>query len=140
MKKLPIITAALILAAAPSFAEKLTETADDIQIPEQYIEIDAKCQNSDIYRYNSCLKEALFKIMADTLTEEQIADLKSQLNDIEKEVDTAEFDYDQPQAKAAKGDEKKIKQLRAESMNLIWKRILVETLNSLNAVTSELDV
>lgn len=139
MKKLTILTAALILAASPSYAEKLTETADDIQIPEQYIEIDTKCRNPDIYRYNSCLKDALFKIMDDTLTEEQVADLKSQLNNIEQEVDTAELDYDTPQAKAVEGDENKIKQFRAESMNLILKRILVETLNSLNAITSELD-
>ena len=77
--------------------------------------------------------------MDDTLTEEQVADLKSQLNNIEQEVDTAELDYDTPQAKAVEGDENKIKQFRAESMNLILKRILVETLNSLNAITSELD-
>lgn len=141
MKKLPMITTALImLAAASARAEKLTETADGIQIPEQYLEIDKNCQNSDIYRYNSCLKESLFKIMSDTLTEKQIEDLKSQLASIEQEVDTAELDYENPQAKAAEGNENKIKKLRAESMNLIWKRILIETLNSLNVVTADQNI
>ncbi len=136
MKKLPIITAAFMLAAISAQAEKPEETPDNIQTPEQYLEIDKGCQNSDIYQYNSCLKEALFKIMSATLTEEQIDDLKSQLAGIEQEVDTAEPDYDNPQVKTAEGNESKIKEMRAESMNLIWKRILIETLNSLNAVTA----
>lgn len=139
MKKLPLIAACLAFATTVH-AEKLTETADVIQIPEQYLEIDKGCQNADIYKYNTCLKEALFKIMSETLTEEQIKDLKSQIAGIEQEVNTAELDYNNPQAKAAEGNESKINELRAESMNLIWKRILIETLNSLNAITAEQNI
>ncbi len=132
MKKLLMATAAaLILCSSAVRADEIQDAADEAHIPLKYLEINQNCENNDIYKYNDCLKTALFKIVDESFTEEQIKDLKGQLDGIEQQVDTAELDYNDPKVKEIENDPAKIKEFRAQNMNLIWKRLIIETLNSL---------
>lgn len=130
--------AALILCSSAVRADEIQDAADEAHIPLQYLEINQKCENNDIYNYNACLKSALFNIVDNSFTDEQIKDLKGQLDGIEKQVDTAELDYNDPKVKEIENNPAKIKEFRAQNMNLIWKRLIIETLNSLkNAMEAE---
>lgn len=130
--------AALILCSSAVRADEIQDAADEAHIPLQYLEINQKCENNDIYNYNACLKLALFNIVDNSFTDEQIKDLKGQLDGIEKQVDTAELDYNDPKVKEIENNPAKIKEFRAQNMNLIWKRLIIETLNSLkNAMEAE---
>lgn len=130
MKKL-LTTAAAALFICTASAHADEASSGEEQIPMKYLEINQKCENSDIEKYNLCLKDALLEIMNGSFTDEQIEDLKKQLDGIEKQVAEAEPDYSNPLVKEIEGNEAKIKEFRAENMNLIWKRLLIETLNSL---------
>ena len=130
--------AALILCSSAVCADEIQDAANEAHIPLQYLEINQKCENNDIYNYNACLKSALFNIVDNSFTDEQIKDLKGQLDGIEKQVDTAELDYNDPKVKEIENNPAKIKEFRAQNMNLIWKRLIIETLNSLkNAMEAE---
>lgn len=130
--------AALILCSSAVRADEIQDAADEAHIPLQYLEINQKCENNDIYNYNACLKSALFNIVDNSFTDEQIKDLKGQLDGIEKQVDMAELDYNDPKVKEIENNPAKIKEFRAQNMNLIWKRLIIETLNSLkNAMEAE---
>lgn len=136
MKKMLMMTiAATILTATATLAQN---TTTDTQIPMQYLEINQKCETKEINQYNDCLKKALMDIMSTNFTEDQLKDLNAQLDSIEKQVADAELDYENPKVKAIEGNEEKIKEFRAENMNLIWKRLLIETINSLNKAMEEI--
>ena len=57
--------------------------------------------------------------------------MKKQLNDIEAQVAEAEPDYDNPKNADLKDNPAKIKEFNANNMNLVWKKLLIETLNSI---------
>ncbi len=112
------------------FAQENTEE-QEIHIPMAYLAIDQKCINTDVNIYNMCLKEEFIKILAENFTPEQQEELKKQLDDIEAEVAEAEPDFENPQNKDLKDNPVKIREFNAKNMNLIWKKLLVDTLNSL---------
>ncbi len=130
MKKIFLtMIGATMLASSPLCAQEQTEE-QDIHIPMAYLEIDQKCINTDVNIYNMCLKEEFMKVLAENFTPEQQAELKQQLSDIEAQVAEAEPDYNDPKNEGLKDNPEKIKEFNANNMNLIWKRLLVETLNS----------
>lgn len=107
------------------------EKSDDVRIPVLYLDIDQKCINTDVNIYNMCLKEEFMKILSENFTPEQQVELKKQLDNIEAEVADAEPDYTNPLNHNLKDNPVKIKEFNAQNMNLIWKRLLVDTINSL---------
>lgn len=130
MKKIFLtMIGATMLASSPLCAQEQTEE-QDIHIPMAYLEIDQKCINTDVNIYNMCLKEEFIKVLTENFTPEQQAELKQQLADIESQVAEAEPDYENPENEGLKDNPEKIKEFNANNMNLIWKRLLVETLNS----------
>lgn len=110
---------------------------DEIKIPMEYLNIDQKCFNTDINLYNICLKEAFLNIIEQNFTSEQQVELKNQIADIETQVAEAEPDYDNPVNQGLKDNPAKIKEFNAKNMNLIWKKLLVDTINSLNDASLE---
>lgn len=132
MKKLLFSTAfAVMFFVNTASANKIQDAADEAQIPMQYLEINQKCENNKIENYNLCLKDALLKIINKSFTAEQIQNLNLQLAGIEKQVAEAELDENDPTVQALENDPERIKEFRAQNMNLIWKRLLIETINSL---------
>lgn len=131
MKKIYLaMIGAAMLISSPLCAQE-QEDEQEIHIPMAYLQINQKCENTDINLYNMCLKEEFMKVLAENFTPEQQTELKQQLNDIEAQVAEAEPDYDNPQNEGLKDNPEKIKEFNANNMNLIWKRLLVETLNSI---------
>lgn len=132
MKKLLFSTAfAVMFCVNAASADEVQDAADEAQIPMQYLEINQKCENNNIEKYNLCLKEALLKIINASFTEVQIQNLNLQLTGIEKQVAEAELDENDPKVQALENDPERIKEFRAQNMNLIWKRLLIEMINSL---------
>lgn len=129
MKKLSLCFFVFSMLMSPSL--RAQEQNEEIHIPMSYIAIDQKCINTDVNLYNMCLKEEFMNVLSQNFTPEQQAELKQQLNDIEAQVAEAEPDYDNPQNKDLKDNPVKIKEFNAKNMNLIWKRLLVETLNTI---------
>ena len=137
MKKLYFaVIGAAMLSAAPLLAQEEQKSDEEVRIPMAYLTIDKKCINTDVNLYNMCLKDEFMKILAENFTPEQQAELKQQLDDIEAQVAEAEPDYDKPENKDLKDNPVKIKEFNAQNMNLIWKRLLIETLNSLEETQS----
>lgn len=131
MKKIYFAVLSLVSLLALPLQAQEKNAEDDIKIPMSYLPIDQKCINTDVNLYNMCLKEALLKVLSENFTPEQQEELKKQINDIETQVAEAEPDFDKPQNKDLKDNPVKIKEFNAQNMNLIWKRLLIETLNSL---------
>ena len=131
MKKIcfAILGAAMIISSPLCAQEQ--EDEQEIHIPMAYLQIDQKCINNDVNIYNMCIKEEFMKVLAENFTPEQQTELKKQLADIEAQVAEAEPDYDNPENEGLKDNPEKIKEFNAKNMNLIWKRLLVETLNSI---------
>ena len=132
---------ALILSLAFSFLSFPLAAADtegeDIHIPMKYLEIDKDCNNTDVNLYNICLKEAFLNIISQNFTPEQQKDLRAQLDNIEAQVAEAEPDFNNPQNADLKDNPVKIKEFNAQNMNLIWKRLLVETINGLEQAQNQ---
>ena len=127
------IMSAILLIPSPLSAQ---EQEDDISIPAAYLAIDQKCINTDVNIYNMCLKEEFMKVLSENFTLEQQQELKKQIADIEAQVAEAEPDYNNPKNADLKDNPVKIKEFNANNMNLIWKRLLIETLNSLEETQS----
>lgn len=129
MKK--IFMMSLLAFMSATLPLKAQENEEDIHIPMAYIAIDQKCINTDVNIYNMCLKNEFMKVLEENFTPEQQAELKKQLNDIEAQVAEAEPDYDNPKNADLKDNPAKIKEFNANNMNLVWKKLLIETLNSI---------
>lgn len=130
MKWFSIALFVFTITSSPLLAQEKNDD-EDIHIPMAYIAIDQKCINADINAYNACLKDEFMKVLEENFTPEQQAILKQQLADIEAQVAEAEPDFDNPANEGLKDNPEKIKEFNIHNMNLIWKRLLVETLNSL---------
>lgn len=131
MKKICLLmVGATILLSSPLCAQE-AEEEQDIHIPMAYLSINQKCENADINLYNICLKEEFLNILSQNFTPEQRTELMKQVNDLETEIAEAEPDFDNPNNEGLKDNPSKIKEFNAQNMNLIWKRLLVDTLNSL---------
>ena len=128
-----VIMSAILLMSSPLSAQ---EQEDDISIPAAYLAIDQKCINTDVNIYNMCLKEEFMKVLSENFTLEQQQELKKQIADIEAQVAEAEPDYNNPKNADLKDNPVKIKEFNTNNMNLIWKRLLIETLNSLEETQS----
>lgn len=112
-------------------AQENQENNEEIRIPMAYLSIDQKCINNDINLYNICLKDSFLNILKENFTEEQQKELMQSVNEIEKQIAEAEPDYDDPKNADLKDNPSKIKEYNAHNMNLIWKKLLVDTLNNL---------
>lgn len=132
MKKLGLVLfGSVLFLSSPLAAQEKEEKKEDIHIPMAYLAIDQKCINTDVNLYNMCLKEEFMNVLSENFTPKQQDELKKQLDDIEAQVAEAEPDYENPQNEGLKGNPEKIKEFNAKNMNLIWKKLLVETLNSI---------
>ncbi len=106
--------------------------AAENELPQQYTNIIKKCDTSDMAAGNKCLKDALLEIIGKSFSAEQKAYLGEQLNLIEKQVADAELNEDNPEMKNIIGNEEKTKEYKAQTLNLILKKLLFDTLSMLD--------
>lgn len=125
MKKFLITLAFLPLIAYPAWA-------DDTIAPPHYMETVMKCNGGDVFKDNECLKTELLDIIGKSFKPEQKAYLAEQLNEIEKTVDKSQLNSKNKEIQALGNDPEKIKKEKAENLNLIWKKLILDTLKMVN--------
>lgn len=106
--------------------------AAENSLPQQYTDIIKKCDISETSAGNKCLKKALLEVIGQSFSSEQKAYLSKQLELIEKQVAGAELDEGNPEMKNIIGNPEKTKEYKAQTLNLILKKLLFDTLSMLD--------
>lgn len=126
MKKILAVFSFLVMTTSSVWA------VNDNSAPPQYMEIVMKCNDVDIFKNNKCLKDELLNIIGKSFKPEQKIDLSSQLDEIEKTIDKSQLNDKNPEIKALGNDPEKIKNEKAQNLNLIWKKLILDTLKMLD--------
>ena len=121
----------LTLSFLSIFASFQVWAAED-GLPQQYTNIIKKCDTQDTAAGNKCLKDALLEVIGQSFSAEQKAYLGEQLDIIEKQVADAELNEENPEMKNIIGNPEKTKEYKAQTLNLILKKLLFDTLSMLD--------
>lgn len=96
-----------------------------------------KCDNNDSKAENRCLKNELIKIIGNTFDGEQKDYLLNQINEIEKNVNEARLNLDNEQIKQFSNNQEAEEELRRQSLNQIWQKLLNDTIKMIRGTAAE---
>lgn len=97
-----------------------------------------ECKNENIAEFNNCLKKELADIINQVFDNPENVYLLKQMDEIEKNVEEAEFNLEDEQVKKIVANKEAAHELRLLNLNLIWQKMLNNTLNMILASQVEI--